>query len=124
MPFDAAHFVTIDRQDETSRVGVEGSKLLLSSGQTTQLRFDVHGQWLDPGSGAGVYLSAPVSYASAGDSESGRQTALGDIELGGTYLPRVMESNVAIVVHAGLTLPTQDEPSSNNAFRNGLSRVT
>lgn len=118
---DPAHFVTLDRQDESSRAGVEASKLFFPSRTGTLLRFDVHGQWVDPGRGAGAYASAPVMFASD-DGET--QTALGDVELGGIFIPRFEESNFTLIVHGGVTLPTQDESSSPRALDVAQARLT
>jgi hypothetical protein len=106
---DPDHFVTMDRQDASSRAGVEVSKLFYPDSTTTNglsgLRFDIHGQYITPNA-IGIYLTAPIGHISGtGDSE----TALGDVEVGGVFIPQLADSNMKLVIHAGLTLPTQSK---------------
>ena len=102
---DPEHFVTIDRQDDSSRAGAELSYLFLAgNGDTTAMRFDVHGQYVDPANGIGGYVSVPVGYASGGgDSDQ----ALGDVEVGAIYAVRLANPNTKLILHGGLTLPTE-----------------
>jgi hypothetical protein len=102
MPLDVAHFVTLDRQDDSSRAGAEVSKLLLSEGPSDSFRFDAHAQWLVPDRDIGAYVAVPVSYRHDVQSTS----ALGDIELGGMLIGQLGGRSV-VVLHAGITLPTQ-----------------
>jgi hypothetical protein len=99
-------FVTMDRFDETSRAGGEISYLFPHNAgdqSVTAMRFEGHGQYVDPASGFGGYAQLPLSYVSGGGQS---ETGVGDLEVGGIYCPRLTSPNVALVIHAGLTLPT------------------
>jgi hypothetical protein len=106
---DAVHgpgFVTIDRQDAGNRAGAEVSDLIPNNSGTnsfTSLRFDFHGQYVDPGSGAGGYVAMPISYVSGTGNSA---TGIGDFEVGGIYVPKLSTPNTGLILHAGLTLPT------------------
>ena len=55
-------FVTLDRQDDISSVGVEGSFIALHGNNApTSLRFDLHGEYVDR-SGFGGYLTLPYAF--------------------------------------------------------------
>jgi hypothetical protein len=107
-PANGPGFMTIDRGDATSRAGGELSYLFPRSNTGTSLtamRFDLHGQYLDP-RGFGGYGQLPISYlreSAAGMSDSA--SAIGDVEVGGLYVAKV-NPNVAAVIRVGLTLPT------------------
>lgn len=105
---DPDHFVTLDRQDASSRAGLELSKLFYNTGSgvandLSGLRFDLHGQYVTPNA-IGVYLSVPIGYASGGGQS---HTSIGDVEVGGIFVPQLTSSNVKLVLHGGVTLPTQ-----------------
>jgi hypothetical protein len=74
---------------------------------TTLLRFDAHGQYISQASGLGGYLSVPFTYAS-GNNDS--ISSLGDIEVGGLFLPAgIRSSSFMLVLRGGLTLPTASD---------------
>jgi hypothetical protein len=105
---DPDHFVTLDRQDDSSRAGVEVSKVFYdgnNNGDLSGMRFDLHGQYVTPNA-IGVYLSVPIGYASAGNESHG---ALGDVEVGGIFIPQLSSSDFKLVLHGGITLPTQSK---------------
>jgi len=112
---DPDHFVTMDRQDGSSRAGVEVSKLFYDSGNgigTTDisgLRFDLHGQYVTPNA-IGVYVNVPIGHASGGGQS---YTSFGDMEVGGIFIPQLTSSNVKLVLHGGITLPTQSKDQNN-----------
>ncbi len=113
----AGPFVNIDRQDDTSRAGGELTYLVVDddgilNDDITLLRFDAHGQYIDPASGAGGYLTVPIGYGS-GNGES--ETALGDIEVGGIYNIKTA-TDVSIVLHGGLLLPTASDENDSAAI--------
>jgi hypothetical protein len=98
-------FVTLDRQDDISSVGLEGSYIALAGNPApANLRFDLHGEYIDRSSGFGGYLTLPYAFLGASDVTS-QVSALGDLELGGVYAHHFGE--VTAVFHVGLTLPTQ-----------------
>jgi hypothetical protein len=116
----AGPFVNIDRQDETSRAGGEFTYLVIDDDSVvndiTLMRFDAHGQYIDAASGAGGYLTIPIAY---GSNDGETETALGDVELGGIY-NIATGTDVGIVLHGGLLLPTADD-DFDSAIVGGLS---
>ena len=109
---DPEHFVTIDRQDDSSRAGAELSYLILAGNNSgTAMRFDVHGQYVDPTSGIGGYVSVPFGYISGGNQSD---QALGDIEAGAIYAVRMANPNTKLILHGGITLHHR-ESSVNSA---------
>ena len=109
----APGFLTLDRQDEESRFGGELSYLILDDSiDATALRIDLHGQYVTS-SGMGFYGMFPISYLS-GEGES--FTGVGNLEVGGLYLPRMANPSFKLAIKAGLTLPTA--PDDNDAFAN------
>ena len=73
----------------------------------TVLRFEPHGQYVDPASGFGGYASLPISYLS--ESQGGMSqsaTGIADLEVGGIFIPKLHQPNLAVVLTAGITLPT------------------
>jgi hypothetical protein len=122
VPADAAHapaFVTIDRFDGSSRVGGELSYNFAdhaNGADVTAVRIDVHGQYVDPGTGLGGYLQMPFGYASV--TSGGQNISLkpvGDLEVGGLFVPCVATPIAAFVLHAGVTLPTASSASDEFA---------
>jgi hypothetical protein len=109
-PTRAPGFVTMLRQDANSRVGADLTYFIFDNeSDATLLRFDIHGQYVDPVSGAGFYAQVPIAYLTgAGNSVSGSgdsETAVGGIELGGIYIPKLSTPGLGLVLRAGLTLP-------------------
>ncbi len=64
------------------------------------LRLDLGGQYVAP-MGWGVYAAMPVSYVSGSDDS---ETALGNLEAGGTY--QLPAGPALLVLRGGITLPT------------------
>jgi hypothetical protein len=130
----APAFVTLDRGDATSRVGIEASyefantsSIVTDGASATVLRFEAHGQYVDPGLHVGGYAMIPISYLN--ESEGGQSqsaTGVGDAEIGGLYVPHVPVDNFGLVLRAGITLPTgstSDNGSVANIF-GSVSRLT
>jgi hypothetical protein len=107
---DPPAFVTLDRVDGTSRAGADISYAYfdtsLNGGESLiPLRLNPYGQYIDPASGFGGYAQIPISYVTTSESSTS-VTGIGDLEVGGIYIPKLASPNTAVVVHAGLTLPT------------------
>jgi hypothetical protein len=102
----SADFVTLDRLDASSEVGVEGSYVRRASPYDALGRFDVHGHWTDPDIGIGGYLVAPFKYETVDD----RAFEVGIIDLGGLYV-RPVAPGWQVVGRIGLGLPTSDARS-------------
>lgn len=116
-PTRAPGFVTMLRQDANSRVGADLTYFVFDNDtDATLLRFDIHGQYVDPVSGAGFYAQVPIAYLTgAGSSVSGSgesETAVGGIELGGIYIPKLSTPGLGLVLRAGLTLPNAPDDDS------------
>jgi hypothetical protein len=124
-------FVTLDRGDASSRFGIESSYVFLGDEQGGNLnvwRFEGHGQYVDPTSGFGGYIQFPISYldASSAGSPSQSTSAVGDLELGGLYVPRLATPNFRVVLRAGVTLPTgsiSDEDLQSTVYTS-VARIT
>lgn len=130
----SAQFATLDRQDTGTEVGATFDYLFVNHDRepgTSAFRFDLFGQFVDPGSGFGGYLQLPITHDSVNVNVPpfqirGSATGVGDLELGGIYVVRARRPDTRFVLHAGLTLPTN--PSANDeAFASelgGLARIT
>jgi hypothetical protein len=128
-PAPSPAFVTIDRADATSRAGIEASYVVPKSQpgiSDTSLRFEGHGQYVDPDLRVGGYIQMPITYLS--ESENGASnsaTGVGDIEVGGIYVPRLPIQNLGLALRVGITAPTGSE--GDNSVANGIgifSRAT
>ena len=110
-------FVTLDRVGGDSAVGLEATYPAINDTNgdqhSTVVHFDLHAHYVDPGSHFGGYINVPVSYLGTPGVPS--TTALGDIELGGVYALPTSMRELAVILHAGLDLPTG---SKDNAIAN------
>jgi hypothetical protein len=101
---DPAHFVTLDRQDEVSRIGVEASVLVPDQYTNTPadvaVRLDVHGEYVG-GNGWGFYGSLPAGYA----NNISWGIGVGDAELGLLYVAHAADW-LTLVPHASIVLDT------------------
>lgn len=110
---DSAGFATLLRQDARSRAGAELAWLHAADA----FRFDVHGHYVDPSTGAGGYLQLPITYISSSAADgTDTDVGLGNVEVGGIYVPDMI-SDLGVVLRAGVTLPTStgDEDAAANA---------
>ena len=105
-------FVLLDRMDGSTRAGIDLSYIFpnreANLGDSMVLRVDAHGEYFHPGTGLGVYVQVPFSHIGEGDETSGlfltgggSANALGDVEVGGVFLPVR-----SVALRAGVTLPT------------------
>lgn len=76
----------------------------------TTVGINVHGHYVDPGSGFGGYLTVPMSYV-AGEIDLGlfgtiddSEFSLGNIEVGGMFAKQLR--HLAVVGHVGVAVPT------------------
>jgi hypothetical protein len=103
----APGFMTLDRADATTRVGlqlafVKPDAVNLSDGFF--MRFNPYAQYVFPGKAAGIYAQLPISHAFAfNDADS---TGYGNLEMGGFFLP--MHNN-DLVLRAGLAVATASD---------------
>lgn len=100
-------FVQIERFDENTVAGGDFSYISLDeASDTTLVRFQLGGRFINPQSGIGAYATLPITYAS-NDDES--VTALGNLELGGLMIRGIGTGGSKIALRAGITLPTADD---------------
>ena len=120
-PTRAPGFVTLLRQDLNSRVGGDMTYLRINGDASGMLlRFDLHGHYVDPVSGLGAYGQLPITWISP---DSNGRTALGGIEVGGIYVPKLSAPDLGVVFRAGITLPTvTDENAGYTALLATLLR--
>ena len=107
-------FMTIDKIDGTSRAGVDATYLepntMDSPGAKPRLmRFNAHASYVDRQSGFGGYFLVPFGYMRTGIGATTTTTALGDLELGAIYVPKLPSANLGLVLHAGITAPTGED---------------
>jgi len=108
---------TLDRMDEASRLGVQVGfdkidRVKLSDGFV--IRTELFGQYVFPNSLGGVYLHVP--FAHAFDFNGSDQTAMGNVGIGGFFLPM---QDSRLILRFGLVVPTaSDDPARivTNAF--------
>jgi hypothetical protein len=85
--------------------------------KVTALRFDAHGQYVDPASGFGGYGQFPIGYTNSSAPGSSSSTAVGDLEIGGLFVPHLVSHGFAFVFRLGIALPT-GSTSFSDALRN------
>lgn len=103
-------WMLIERLDGNSWAGGDVTYMLLDGdGDTPVMRVDLHGRYVHPRRRLGGYIDVPVAV----ETGSGDDTAgIGDIELGGLFLPRFTSPEFGMTVHVGLTLPTGNTDKS------------
>ena len=102
-------FVTLDRMDGVSRVGVQLGLDKLDDVDLSEafgLRTELYGQVLLAGRRAGFYGQLPFSMLILDGAED--RQALGNLELGGLYVVR-RPGRADVVFRGGLALPTADD---------------
>ena len=107
-PASSPGFATIDRGDASSRFGVEVSYMFFGDNEPDSgaWRFEGHAQYVDSRSGFGGYVQFPLTYYLS-------STTVGDLELGGLYVPKLVAHGVRFVLRAGLTLPGTEVNGDN-----------
>jgi hypothetical protein len=127
MPDDALTapgFVTLDRGDATSKLGIEASYLAFGDAPgETALRFDVHAQYVHLSSGFGGYVQLPLGYVDGAYAQYSALTGIGDLDVGGLYVTRLKTPGFAVVLRAGITLPIGVR-EEGQALVTSLARLT
>ncbi|HSN28281.1 MAG TPA: hypothetical protein VLT45_18475 [Kofleriaceae bacterium] len=100
MPLYLAHFLTLDRQDGSSRAGAEVSHTFDTS--RADLRTDAHGQYYDEDLGVGGYVSVA---GRLGSTETGARNFIGNTEAG-LMTAASDENNQTVALHIGALIPT------------------
>ena len=109
MPFQLAHFITLDRQDGGSRAGAEVSHVFDTS--RADLRTDAHGQYFDDDVGVGGYLTVA---GRLGSTTTGQRNFIGNTEAGVMFAASD-ENDQTIALHIGALLPTSYAFTSNKS---------
>src|SRR5262249_27768065 len=105
-------FVAIDRIDGNSRGGIELSYVAFKDGALAgdnfrTARIEGHARYVDKSTGLGGYVQVPFAYAQdVHDDRSSGTTDVGDLEVGGIFVPRLGTPEFGLILHAGVTLPT------------------
>ncbi|HEX4420684.1 MAG TPA: hypothetical protein VH165_22370 [Kofleriaceae bacterium] len=116
---DRVGFVAIDRIDGSSRAGIELSSVsfgLLGDNIRT-VRAEGHARYVDNATGLGGYVQLPFAYAqdSHGDQRE-TITDVGDLEIGGIFVPRLGTPDFGLIFHAGVTLPTGEHGATESVI--------
>lgn len=116
----SADFVTLDRFADGTRVGVEASYVARDYRvEDSLLRFDAHGHWVHPRTGAGAYAVAPMRY----DERDPRDSfEIGNLELGGLIVRR-FRHRLGLVTRLGVGLPTGNIVYVDSHAIAGFSRL-
>ena len=96
-------FAVLDRQDASSRAGVEVTWVGVGvARRVTLLRFDPHVAYVEPKLGLGGYVHVPLTVLSDGGATD---AGLGGLELGGIFA-RALTPELSGVAHVAVVLPT------------------
>jgi len=109
----APTFMTLDRFDDHTRVGIQiGFDKLddLSLDQAFFMRFNPYGQVILPGTKAGLYGQAAIAHAFV-DGDDG--TGFSNLELGGFYMPLPRSND--LILRAGLVAATATDDGNGAA---------
>ncbi len=113
-------FMTLDRADASTRVGFQaGWHKIDDVGASDAFitRLEPFGQFVLPNRSGGLYGQVPLVHRFDIDGEDA--TALGNLELGGFYLP--VRSSSELIFRGGIALPTGAD-SAPRALANAESR--
>lgn len=103
----APAFVNLQRFDGISRAGLELTYYALERDNSgTLVVLDGYVQVVDAASGFGGYAQGPFTILSGDNDDT---TQIGNLEVGGIYVPRLANPDLGAVLHAGLVLPTGAE---------------
>ena len=100
MPLPLTHFITLDRQDGSSRAGAEVSHIFDTA--RSDFRYDAHGQYYDDDLGVGGYVTVAGRLGSTPTSE---RNFIGNTEAGAIFAA-TDENEQTIAFHIGALLPT------------------
>jgi hypothetical protein len=100
-------FMTLDRMDSQTRVGIQVGWDKIDALKLTDgfaMRFEPYGQFLLPGRPIGLYGHIPIAhFFNFNDADA---TGIGNLELGGFFLPM---HNSDVIVRAGVALSTASD---------------
>ncbi len=108
MPFQLAHFLTLDRQDGSSRAGAEVAHTFDTS--RAELRPDAHAQYFDDDVGIGGYVTVA---GRLGSTETHERHFIGNTEAGVMFAASD-ENDQTVAFHIGALIPTSYAFTTNN----------
>jgi hypothetical protein len=111
----APTFMTLDRMDGTARLGIQVGWDKIDDTNLSDgflMRYEPYGQYVFPNRVVGIYGHIPISHAF--NFNSADATGIGNIDLGGFFMP--MQNN-QLILRAGLALSTASD-NGNDEFAN------
>jgi hypothetical protein len=117
-------FMTLDRMDASSRTGAQlGWNKIddIGVGDAFDMRLEPFGQYILPNRAVGIYGHVPLAHRFDLGGDDG--TGIGNLELGGFFLPA---RNSELIVRAGIAVPTASDSVSGAAanFDSRFERLT
>ena len=117
-------FMTLDRMDASSRAGAQlGWNKIddVGVGDAFDMRLEPFGQYILPNRAVGIYGHVPLAHRFDLGADDG--TGIGNLELGGFFLPA---RNSELIVRAGIAVPTASDSVSGAAanFDSRFERLT
>ena len=109
-PTATPHFVVADGQDAEMHAGLQTQYFVVDGQGDGQLwRMDAHLNLVNPGSRIGAYAHLPLTFT---EETSEDEAAVGNLEVGGIYVPELANASFGLSLHAGITAPTAPEDTS------------
>jgi hypothetical protein len=121
-PAKGPAFVSVERLDALSRVGLDYTYVDRVHAKPIN-RLELHAHFVEPRSRAGGYVQMPYTVQRYDDVDRTRTYGVfGHGELGGLWVPRLPSRYVALVVHAGVALPVDDDRTSPGDVSDAATR--
>jgi len=120
VPEAAPTFLTLDRMDPTTRIGIQVGWDKIDDTSLSDaflMRYELYGQYRLPGRPGGFYAQMPISHAFIFSNGGEDATGYGNIELGGFFIPM---NDARLILRAGLAAATGSD-SGNGVFANALT---
>ena len=108
-PDIAPGFMTLDRMDTSTRLGLQVGFFKVDDvalGDGFFMRFNPYAQYVFPGKQAGIYAQLPIAHAFVFQGDGEDATGWGNLELGGFYMPW---GNNDLILRAGLVAATASD---------------
>jgi hypothetical protein len=115
----APTFMTLDRMDATTRLGLQMGWDKIDDTSISDgfvMRYEIYGQYLFPNKAVGVYGQLPISHAF--NFNGNDATGMGNIELGGFFLPNHTSE---LILRGGLAMSTASDSNTNEILSNVYS---
>ncbi|HEY7374769.1 MAG TPA: hypothetical protein VIF57_21570 [Polyangia bacterium] len=115
----APTFLTLDRMDGTTRFGIQMGWDKIDDTSISDgfvMRYELYGQYLFPNKVVGVYGQLPISHAF--NFNGNDATGMGNIEMGGFFLPT---HSSELILRGGLAMSTASDSNNNEILSNVYS---